>query len=177
MIKTVLVAVDGSDHARKALSLAADIAAKYRARMVLLHVLMANVRSETLRKLASRGGLSKRQRDRLDNYEVDTQMAMAEAGAAVGFVPIPAPRELLEAIGRQVLDRAERAARKAGVTKLSTVLSGSDPADAILEAAKREKADMIVLGSRGLGDLKGFFLGSVSHKVGAHAECTCVTVK
>jgi nucleotide-binding universal stress UspA family protein len=177
MIKTVLVAVDGSDHAKKALSLAADIAAKYKARMVLVHALMSNVRSETLRKLANRRALSKQQRDLLDNYEVDTQMAMAEAGAAVGFVPIPAPRELLELVGRQVLERAEAAAAKAGVKKVSSVLAGGDPADAILETAKREKADMIVLGSRGLGDLKGFFLGSVSHKVSAHAACTCVTVK
>jgi nucleotide-binding universal stress UspA family protein len=45
------------------------------------------------------------------------------------------------------------------------------------ESAEKEKAGMIILGSRGLSDLKGFFLGSVSHKVSAHAECSCVTVK
>jgi nucleotide-binding universal stress UspA family protein len=60
---------------------------------------------------------------------------------------------------------------------VTTLLAGGDPADAILEAAKREKADTIVLGSRGLGDFKGLVLGSVSHKVAAHAECTCITVK
>ena len=104
-------------------------------------------------------------------------MEMAAAGAAVGFVPVPPPGELLEAIAGQILDRAEKQARKAGVKKISTVISGGDPADVILESAKSKKADMIILGSRGLSDFKGLVLGSVSHKVSAQAECTCVTVK
>jgi len=36
---------------------------------------------------------------------------------------------------------------------------------------------MIVMGSRGLSDARALFLGSVSHKMTNHAECTCVTVK
>jgi len=174
MIKTILVPVDGSDHAGKALSLASDLAAKYRARIILLHALLWFTRAETLRRLANRRALSRQMRDLLDSYESDLRMAM-EAEAA--FVPVPAPRELLEAIGRQILDRAMAAAKKAGVKKVAAVMVGGDPADAILERAKREKADMIVLGSRGLGDFKGLVLGSVSHKVGSRAECTCVTVK
>ena len=54
MIKTILVASDGSDHAKKAVSLASDLAAKYRARLVLVHVLLTNARSETLQALATR---------------------------------------------------------------------------------------------------------------------------
>lgn len=177
MIRTMLVATDGSEHAKKALRLASDIAAKYKARMVLLHVLMSNARSDTLRKLANRRALGKGLRERLDNYEVEFQTAIAGAGEAATFVPVPPPRELTEAIGRQVVERAEQTARKAGVKQVSTVLAGGDPADAILDTAKREKVEMIVLGSRGLGDFKGLILGSVSHKVSARAECTCVTVK
>ena len=43
--------------------------------------------------------------------------------------------------------------------------------------AQDRKADAIVMGSRGLSDIKGLFLGSVSHKVSHLAECTCITVK
>ena len=43
--------------------------------------------------------------------------------------------------------------------------------------AKDRMVDAIVIGSRGLSDIKGLFLGSVSHKVGHLAECTCITVK
>lgn len=37
--------------------------------------------------------------------------------------------------------------------------------------------DCVVMGSRGLSELQGLFLGSVSHKVANHAPCTCITVK
>ena len=39
MIKTIVVPTDGSSHAKKAIDLAADIAEKYGARLVILHVL------------------------------------------------------------------------------------------------------------------------------------------
>ena len=44
-------------------------------------------------------------------------------------------------------------------------------------AAKKEAADMIVLGSRGLGHIAGLVMGSVSHKVSHLSDCTCITVK
>ena len=52
-----------------------------------------------------------------------------------------------------------------------------DPAEVVLDLATKHKADMIVMGSRGLSDFKGLLLGSISHKVSAQAECTCITVK
>ena len=89
MIKTILVASDGSDHAKKAVSLASDLAAKYRARLVLVHVLLTNARSETLQALATRKGMTKKLRHLMENYEADFQMEMAAAGGAVGFITVP----------------------------------------------------------------------------------------
>jgi nucleotide-binding universal stress UspA family protein len=52
-----------------------------------------------------------------------------------------------------------------------------DPASAIVSVATAEKPDMLVMGSRGLGDIQGLLMGSVSHKVSHLAPCTVVTVK
>lgn len=177
MIKTILVATDGSDHAKRALSLAGDFGAKYGARLVLVHVPLINARSETLRALASRRGLSKKLRDLLENYEADFLKEFSASVGDGGFIPIPPPRELVEAIGQQILDRAEKIVAKAGIKKITKLLVQGDPADVILDLATSNRADMIVLGSRGLSDFKGLILGSVSHKVSSQAHCTCMTVK
>ena len=179
MIRTILVATDGSDHAKKALTLACDLGAKYKAKLILLHVPLFNVRSETLQTVATRSGLSKNLRSLLDNYETDFQLGVAAtamgAGAGTGFAP--PPRDLVEAIGQQIMTRAEKVAAKAGVKKVTSVTAEGDPADVILDTAAKNKVDMIILGSRGLSDFKGLLFGSVSHKVSAQAGCTCVTVK
>jgi nucleotide-binding universal stress UspA family protein len=177
MIKTILVAVDGSDHAEKALNLAADIAARYNARLVLLHVMMRDATVERVRKLLKPRGLSADQRRLLKDCEGEPGFVAPVTGLGGAYIPVPAPHELLEPMGRQILERAEAVAKKAGVKRVTTLLDGGDPADVILRCAKREKTDAIVLGSRGFGDLKGLLLGSVSHKVASHATCTCVTVK
>ena len=72
---------------------------------------------------------------------------------------------------------AQRRARENGVDKANTVIRNGDPARVIIEYAEQHDIDMIVIGSRGLGDLKGMLLGSVSHKVAHLAECSCITVK
>lgn len=51
------------------------------------------------------------------------------------------------------------------------------PAEAILEVAKTRQCDLIVMGSRGLGQFAGLLLGSQSHKVVQHAECPVLIVK
>ncbi len=177
MIKTILVATDGSSHAQKALKLACDLAAKYRARLVLAHALLRDAPAGDLRRLANLRKLTKAQRDLLEAFEAEPQMAMASAGVGGAYIPIPPPREVLEPIGRQILDRAAAAANKIGVKRTATVLLTGDAADGIIAQAKKEKADLIVMGSRGFGDLRGLLLGSVSHKVAAHADCGVLTVK
>jgi len=51
-----------------------------------------------------------------------------------------------------------------------------DPAEAIIEAARREHADAIIVGRRGRGQLAGLLLGSVSQKVVSLAPCTVIVV-
>jgi nucleotide-binding universal stress UspA family protein len=178
MIKTILVATDGSSHARKAVAFAAESAAAFKARLVIAHALLHDADAATLRKLANRGALSKEQRRLLDNYEVDAQLAMAASGVET-VIPgtVPPPPEVLELVGQAVVERAAEAAKKAGAKRVATALLSGDPAEAILARAKREKAHLIVLGTRGRNELKSLLLGSVSHKVAAEAHCAVTTVK
>ena len=52
-----------------------------------------------------------------------------------------------------------------------------DPADEIIRTASKEEAELIILGSRGLGTIKGVVLGSVSQKVTHNAECPVMIVR
>jgi len=177
MIKKVLVATDGSKHAAKALTVASQIAAKFQAQLVILHVLLRDATSTTLRSMANKKELTKAQRHLLDHYEIDAQMDVARAGFEVTPVPIPPPAQLVQVIGNQLVERAAGVARRHRVKKVIPVTAEGDPAEAILKRAKKEKADLLVIGSRGFGEIKSLILGSVSHKVAAEANCPCLTVK
>lgn len=56
------------------------------------------------------------------------------------------------------------------------ILEGA-PAEAILDVANTRKSDLIVMGSRGLGRLRGALLGSQSQKVVQHAPCPVLIVR
>lgn len=59
---------------------------------------------------------------------------------------------------------------------VSKQIETGTPAEAILAAAEKEKAGLIVLGSRGLGPVKELLLGSVSHRIVTHAPCPTLVV-
>jgi nucleotide-binding universal stress UspA family protein len=54
---------------------------------------------------------------------------------------------------------------------------GSNPSRALVDTAKNEKSDLIVVGSRGLGNAAAFLLGSVSKQVVSKANCDVLVVK
>jgi len=86
------------------------------------------------------------------------------------------PREL-EGAGHDLIEAAENIARLQGVSKLTSELPSGDPAEQVVRSAERFGADLLVLGSRGLGDFRGLLPGSVSYRVNQIAPCTCITVR
>jgi nucleotide-binding universal stress UspA family protein len=52
-----------------------------------------------------------------------------------------------------------------------------DPADAILDVAEEQGADLIVVGNKGMSGAKRFLLGSVPNKVSHHAPCTVMIIR
>jgi nucleotide-binding universal stress UspA family protein len=94
--------------------------------------------------------------------------------------------ELMEVDRERILqalseDAQEMMARvKAGpknIRSLKTVIRQGSPADEILKAAQKMKADLIVTGSHGRHGAQKFLLGSVSSKVIDHAACSVLVIK
>lgn len=175
MFKKILCPVDGSSHADQALALAIDMAKKYDASLMLVHVLHRNINSSELQRFAEVEGLAKHVKPEVTRLrEMDDRFDITVGGAYEDTV---VPSRVLVEIGQHILDVAKSHAEQQGVRDVNTSMVDGDPADRILACIDREKADCVVMGSRGLSDLKGLFLGSVSHKVANHAPCTCITVK
>ena len=82
------------------------------------------------------------------------------------------PREDVD----QTLDAAETLAEEAGVEVQKFARQG-DPADAILDVAEETKADLIVVGNKGMTGARRFLLGSVPNKVSHHAPCGVYIVR
>jgi nucleotide-binding universal stress UspA family protein len=80
-------------------------------------------------------------------------------------------------LGEQIVNNASTRAHKAGVKNVTAEILTGDYANSILEVANKANADIIVMGRRGLSNLRGFVTGSVSHKVSQRAECSVLTVK
>jgi nucleotide-binding universal stress UspA family protein len=147
MIKHILVALDGSEHGARALALAADIAVKYGAELHLVHVIPRLTVPEELEEFA--------RIERLDK---------------------PAMVELVQAAD-SILAAARTSAGAAGVQDVRTAVATGDPAAQLLAYARDHSTDLLVMGRRGLGRIRGLLMGSVSSKVNSLAECPVVTVK
>jgi nucleotide-binding universal stress UspA family protein len=74
------------------------------------------------------------------------------------------------------LEAAARIAAEVGVKVRPHPMEG-DPADAILDVAEDSKADLIVVGNKGMTGARRFLLGSVPNKVSHHADCGVMIVR
>jgi nucleotide-binding universal stress UspA family protein len=147
MFKKIVVPVDGSEHALLAVDAAVDLAAKYGSEIYLVNV---------ARRAKYTGDI--------DRF---AQSEYRQAGSS--FVS--------DELAKNILENAKTRARQAGHTSVKIELREGNVARGIVEFATEIKADSIVMGSRGLGDMDTLLLGSVSHKVSSLAPCTVVVVR
>ncbi|MGM1050644.1 MAG: universal stress protein [Bacillota bacterium] len=94
-----------------------------------------------------------------------------------GLAPIPASlnKDIYDLAVQTTEELKERMVH-AEVDSKVEMIQGS-PAEVILEYAKINESDLIIIGSRGLGGIKEFVLGSVSHNVVQHAKVPVLVVK
>jgi nucleotide-binding universal stress UspA family protein len=87
--------------------------------------------------------------------------------------------ELLEAYKKEnqdILLKCSEIANQKGLT-IKTFLLQGNPASVILDYNKKEKFDLVIMGSRGLGKFKELILGSVSSKIVHHSPCAVLLIK
>lgn len=115
----------------------------------------------------------------------------AQLSIVSAFQPIPkrrveeereaAPADVQYEIGPRedvnlILEGAAAAARKEGLEVQTHPVEG-DPAEAILTVAEETKADLIVVGNKGMTGARRFLLGSVPNNVSHHAPCSVIIVR
>ena len=74
------------------------------------------------------------------------------------------------------LEDAAQVIRDEGID-VDTHARMGDPADAILDVAEEQSADLIVVGNKGMTGAKRFLLGSVPNKVSHHAPCSVMIIR
>lgn len=148
MIRRILLATDGSSHAKKAAEFAGDFASKYDAAIHVVHVVQEARIPEEMKHL----------------FKVE-------------HVDETPRRAYMETIGKKIIEEAKTNLLKHGVKRIETVLLVGDAPQEIVDFAKKQNIDVIIVGDRGLGKIKEFLIGSVTHKVFNSAPCTCITVK
>lgn len=156
-IKRILVPTDGSEHAEKAVAFGANVATKLDAGMTLVHTYLNRIRYDKISKVISKREISTRAWSALHSENIT--------------------KDVIEEIGEAILDRGARIAGEHGVGDVRRVAQHGDAASATLALARQDKADLIVMGMRGLSGLPRALIGSVSYKVSHRAPCPTIVVR
>ena len=104
----------------------------------------------------------------------DAELILVHVANIGGYVSEQIAEDM-EETGKKIL--SEVAEEVPADMKVKCVFEVGSPGPAVLAVAKKYDADLIVMGSRGLGPLKGLFMGSVSSYVTSHSTCPVLIVK
>ncbi|WP_196593776.1 universal stress protein [Pectinatus sottacetonis] len=130
-----------------------------------------SVHSEhAMREAAYLAGLSKAKVVVLYVIDLNTAVSAFERLSLNAYIP-----EDIDQQGKKVLEKAKQTIGDVSGTEY--ILKIGDPAKMILKYSKECKADLIVMGSRGLGAIKQIIMGSVSQYLVTHADCPVLTVR
>jgi nucleotide-binding universal stress UspA family protein len=145
----ILVPIDGSTNAKRALDVGIKISKTYGAELVVLNV-------------------------------IPTPSILVGAPAGFGMTPtgLESYYEQQENYANHFIEEATAIAKTHGVNARSEVARAANSiVEEIIDVAAREKIQLIVIGTRGLGGFRKLLQGSVSSGVAAHANCNVVVVR
>ncbi len=118
-----------------------------------------------------------------EGTEIDLFSAVQPLVGSYAMVEMPVPAAAFEEATREqyvarqeTAARLERKVRESGYASESSVVTG-DARFALVEAAKNQHADLVVVGSHGRTGLSKLVLGSVASHVVTHSPCSVLVVK
>jgi len=155
LFEKILVPLDGSEHSSKALTIAIEIAKKFNAKIVLIHV-----------------------------YSVTVSPVMIPEPSTLTppMVPVMTPAEISKTVeatrnaSARILVEGEEKAKAEGV-QVETILKEGHTVQEIIKTAKEGKFDLMVIGARGISKIRELLLGSVTDGVIHHASCPVLVTK
>ena len=145
---TILVPLDGSKNADKALDTAISISKKNQAKLILFHV--------------------------VDDYVLDFMTDIE--GMEIPNSTTVKVKSGLKKKAIKMLDERSNKVLKNKIDCKTEIRIG-DIGDEILNYSKQNQIDLIIMGARGLGKLKQLLLGSVSNKIVTNSHCPVMIVK
>ncbi len=173
MIKHILVATDGSAKAREAVTMAAKLGKTLAGKLTVLHVIMHGLRAEEASRLAEEEYLVRR----VSAMTLPALQPVPESMVNLFRASHGDIGEMVSILGDRIVEEAAESARSIGADSVDARVEPGDYAETILAVADEVDADLIVVGSRGLGGLRGLLVGSVSQKVVQHADCSVLVVR
>jgi len=146
MFKKILVPIDGSERGYEALKLACEVSKKFDSEIHILSVYRHHSLMESSISMV-RGGVE------FENLE-----------------------DILGSYAQELVEVGKKIAIDSGLTKVKGFTRCGQIAKQILNIAKKNENDLIVIGKQGTGDLSGYLLGGTSHKISGLAKVPVLVV-
>ncbi len=115
-----------------------------------------------------------------DLLKAQPAQAMVLVAVAMEVPDLPEGAYIRDKMKREAeaaLAKAKEVALNCGAKPETLLATGPSPAEEIVEAARSQKADLIVIGSRGLAGKTRSFMGSTASKVVTYSPCSVLVVK
>lgn len=84
--------------------------------------------------------------------------------------------DIMRGHAQEVAQQGKQIAIESGAANVRAIVKAGHASRTIVAFSKERGVDLIVIGSRGLGSVEGYLLGSVSHKVTGLARCPVMVV-
>jgi len=146
MFTKILVPLDGSDKSIESLEVASTLAEKFDAEIYLLSV--------------------------FKYYSfMEGSFSMIKGSSETENL-----EDVLREHSKEIVSEGKKELQDKGITKIRAFVKMGSAAKEILKFSKEHKVDLIIIGSKGQGELSGYLLGGVSHKVTGLAKCPVMVI-